>query len=336
MKTASKNHISTSSLNLNYESLLELLVSLGKQAETVLKQHESEKNLEWQSLLPTFLLSTNTPIPATSLVDYKRWLHCLAQWSKANHIPTPGHFTTTIADKAMTDMFGNKVSALRICQFYRRVWRELGMDESIWHPSCHHDMRNKEYYRRLTHTEILKLLNYLEMYNQDYHDMVVISYYTGLRLSDVAELEISEISDDKTFLVIMPNKVRTRRKRKLIIPLVREAKKIVDFRVKHLEFAPYLFSTDSRKRPSRKISVAFRRCGIDKIESGRASFHSLRSTFISLMDDAGVLPYITDAITGHSAGNMHSRYSQPSKQAIKKAILLAIPALNRILRPSHG
>ena len=61
------------------------------------------------------------------------------------------------------------------------------------------------------------------------------------------------------------------------------------------------------------------------IASLKASFHSLRATFISVMDDAGISPHVTDAITGHKAeGGMHGHYSQPSREALMAAVEKAV------------
>lgn len=89
--------------------------------------------------------------------------------------------------------------------------------------------------------------------------------------------------------------------------------------------SPFLFSARARHCPTKAICRAFRACGLHKRGSGRASFHSLRATFISLMDEAGVPPHVTDAITGHAGGGMHARYTQPSDAALAEAVTRAIP-----------
>ena len=186
-----------------------------------------------------------------------------------------------------------------------------------------------EYYRRLSRREIVRVVAELRRRDAASADMVILGYYTGLRLSDVANLELGEIDRSGAFLRIVPNKVRTRKPRPLTIPLVREAKEIVAARMKTSDPNGYLFPPRARVRPSRKIARAFRACAVDKQNKGRASFHSLRATFISLMDEAGIQPYITDAITGHASGSMHARYSQPAPNVLRKAVLKAIPPLFR-------
>ena len=308
-------------------SLLEYLVALGKEAERQLAKRIAIEKNNWEALYQAFCETTDRTITDTSAVDYRRWIARVSDWAERNGIDSPENLTKENAAEAIKVFYGNKASAVRVCRFYRRVWKTLGMDDTIW------DVRNlppssgKEYYRRLTAGEVNRLMSFLRAKSPDLHDMATIAYYTGLRLSDVVELELSELSPDRNELYIIPNKVKTRRVRKLVVPLVREAKTIVVCRAKSPHEGGKLFKQESRTRVSRKIAAAFKSCSIGKIDSGRASFHSLRSTFISLMDEAGVLPYITDAITGHCAGDMHSRYSQPVSAVLKRSILKAIPPL---------
>jgi len=55
--------------------------------------------------------------------------------------------------------------------------------------------------------------------------------------------------------------------------------------------------------------------------------NSLRATFISMMDEAGVSAHVTDAITGHAKQSMHARYTQPSGAALLEAVKKAIAPL---------
>ena len=160
-------------------------------------------------------------------------------------------------------------------------------------------------------------------------DMVRIGFCTGLRLSDVAELSRDEVVADGAFLSLQPNKTRHSKRQLLRIPLVGEARECVRRRVAAAEAAgeAFLFPAAARRRPTAGIARAFRACGVLKRGNGRASFHSLRATFISLMDEAGVPPHVTDAITGHAGGGMHARYTQPSDAALAAAVARAIPAL---------
>ncbi|MEI7899838.1 MAG: hypothetical protein WCK89_06265 [bacterium] len=72
------------------------------------------------------------------------------------------------------------------------------------------------------------------------------------------------------------------------------------------------------------LRIARERAGIKSDRFGHASFNSLRATFISMMDEAGVAAHVTDAITGHAPQGMHGRYSQPGRDALMDAVKRAI------------
>ena len=161
-------------------------------------------------------------------------------------------------------------------------------------------------------------------------EVAVLGYYTGLRLSDIVELELGELDAAGTIVRLRPNKTRTRCRRLLVIPLVGEARKCVAKRLlANGTGQNRLFPELVGIRASRLFSTAFRSCRIQKYDNGRASFHSLRATFISMMDEAGIPPHVTDAITGHSGGGMHARYTQPAISVLAAAIRKAIIPLDR-------
>lgn len=304
---------------------LRALARLGQEAERRISTKRHSVTVTWNTLAANFFSKSQRPIPSASRDDYRRWIRYLAEWAATKGIPSPCKLTRTGSETAIDDLFGESISRDRIQRFYRRVWKTLGWDETIWRTSFDDQPKQQEHYRRLELKEIRRLLRYLSGTNRELHDMVVIGYYTGLRLSDIAELERSEFDAHRQMLRIVPNKVRTRKPHALSIPLVGDALQIVS---SGLRRGRYLFSEKTRLRPSRRIVKAFRRCNIRKKGCGRASFHSLRATFISLMDEAGVQPYITDAITGHAAGGMHARYTQPALETLRAAILKAIPPIS--------
>ena len=186
----------------------------------------------------------------------------------------------------------------------------------------------REFYRRLSIDEVRKVHGFLRERDSNLADMVLIGYSTGLRLSDVAELEVREIDTDGCFLNIVPNKTMIKKPHPLHIPLVNQAQKtVLAHKMSPADEDGHLFPMTARHRPSRKIAAAFRRCGVLSLGRGRASFHSLRATFISMMDEAGIPPHVTDVITGHAGGGMHARYTQPSPDTLLAAVAKAIPPL---------
>ncbi|MGN0854746.1 MAG: tyrosine recombinase XerC [Kiritimatiellia bacterium] len=311
------------------------LIAIGRRAERSIRTCSIGEVCTWQNLHDHFAaLTGETPASAT-FEDHRRYLRHLGKLSPDK---PPQSLTSADVRKIAYRLHQNYLSADRMVRFFRNVWRAMGWDAGIWQaaanvkPSAAATGRQREFYRRLTTAEVIGVLDELRACaaaNPTYaelYDMVVIGYYTGLRLSDVAELAVAEVDSSNWCLKIVPNKTKLKKRRPLTIPLVREARQIVERRCRAAGEG-YLFSSAARKRPTRKITAGFHRAKIGKKGDGRASFHSLRATFITLMDEAGIPPHITDSITGHGGGGMHARYTQPTYQAKVDAVLRGIPPL---------
>ena len=329
------------------------LVRLGDEARRRLAQERARVSVPWRRLWTAFCARSPAPIPAASAPAYRRWLDILADAAPPRNAPDA--LTADDARGVVAALAARYVSAPRLVVFYRRVWRVLGWDAAVW-PSGRTFARvatadgaagangaaaaASEFYRRLETDEVRRVVRYLDATSAvalkrdppvaaAFADMVRIGFCTGLRLSDVAELSRDEVVANGAFLSLQPNKTRHSKRQLLRIPLVGEARECVRRRVAAAEAAgeAFLFPAAARRRPTAGIARAFRACGVLKRGNGRASFHSLRATFISLMDEAGVPPHVTDAITGHAGGGMHARYTQPSDAALAAAVSRAIPAL---------
>lgn len=307
---------------------LKALIRLGHEAERRIQVKRQTETITWGNLQERFFDASLRPIPASSRTDYTRWTQILSNWATAHNLRNPESLAAADASRFTADLLHGKISRMRILRFYRRVWRTFGWDDSVWLSAVDDSSKEREFYRRLSIEEVRTIYAYLRDRDSAFADMVMIGYSTGLRMSDVAELERNEISDSRDFLELVPNKTRTHKSRPLKIPLTVQARETIIRRLSRTsEGNGYLFDLSHRKRPSRKIAAAFHACHVLARENGRASFHSLRATFISLMDEAGVPPHITDAITGHGGGGMHARYTQPSAQALQSAVMKAIPPL---------
>lgn len=313
------------------ERWLSHLVELGEKARARLGRIKASSAVPWRSLWPAFCAHSPQSGLCPSAVNYRRWLEILADLASSS---MPVLLTPDEARQISESLARRYVSAGRMIVFFRRVWRTLDWDASVWKDAAQFGAHGiaSEFYRRLELDEIRQVIVYLTTESRHrrahfYADMVVIGYYTGLRLSDVAELERGEVSPQGDFLLICPNKTRQVKGRLIRVPLVPPARQCV----KRLLFASgtegFLFPEDARKCPTKVLCRAFRACGIEKRGRGRASFHSLRATFISLMDEAGIPPHVTDAITGHAGGGMHARYTQPSNAALMRAVERALPPL---------
>lgn len=318
------------------ESWLRQLVRLGDAARLRLDTRKPAVSISWRNLWKAFCAHAGAPIPAASAAGYRRWLEILSDAAPPHR--TPAALTTEEARQVATGLHARYVSAPRQIVFFRRVWRTLGWDAAIWARGACGPAREAapahEFYRRLEADEVRRVLRAFTARSDDplaraYADMVVIGYYTGLRLSDVAELDRDEVASGGRFLSLQPNKTRHSKPQRIRVPLVGLAGVCVRRRLVNPGDGDgaFLFPARARRRPSKAICRAFRDCGVLPHGQGRASFHSLRATFISLMDEAGIPPHVTDAITGHAGGGMHARYTQPSDAALDAAVARAIPPL---------
>ncbi len=302
---------------------LEYLILRGEAART--KLNRLQTTFTWEELWAHFTKNALPALPKSGEISYRRWLEIL----KNQLAPlSPADISEAEASSASRNLYHAYRSAPRMLRFYKRLWRTTGLNAAVWGSVIQHSLKPSSRYRRLSMTEIRRAARHLKKKDPRLYAVFVIGYYSGLRLSDIVELSKDEISDDPAFLLLVPNKVRTRRPTLLRIPLIHEARAIVERREK-LSSAR-LFPRLTSQHVSKRIRRIFNTLGILNTDVGIASFHSLRATFISLMDDANVSPHITDAITGHASGGMHARYSQPSKEALMDGVLKGIPPLDAL------
>lgn len=311
------------------EDWLRLFARLGLEAQKSLSSAQLHlKTPDWSEIGNNFFSKAYPPVPPASRRDYERWLINLTHWADQQKIATPGEWDREQSASLAGELLARGTAPARRFRFYRRVWHALGLDPSVWNvPDALSRRTTEEHYRRLTTREVRRLLATARKRNADLADMILIGYWTGLRLSDVAELDRGEVLLSRKALRIVPNKVRVRKPRPLLIPLVGDAETVVRKRMRETTCGA-LFPSSLSIHLSRRICRLFKAARVWKVGNGRASFHSLRATFISLMDEAGIQPYITDAITGHASGGMHARYTQPALAVLRRAIAKAIPRVS--------
>lgn len=132
---------------------------------------------------------------------------------------------------------------------------------------------------------------------------------------------------DGEFLRVVPAKTSARKVKPLLIPLQPEARAVVGRLAGEAGPGGRLFARLHDASLSKSLRLTFGRAGTMSNQFGKASFHSLRATLISMMDEAGVQAHVTDCITGHAKQGMHGRYSQPSRGALMEAVGRAITPL---------
>ena len=181
-----------------------------------------------------------------------------------------------------------------------------------------------------TPAQVSKLIRAAE---GDWRGAILLGYYTGARLGDVANMRWSAVDLDQRLIGFTPSKT----KKPVTIPLHQDLKREL-FKKPGIGKA-FLFpslagkGTGGKHGLSGRFAAIMEKAGIEgKIirhaEDGRAtsslSFHSLRHSFNSAMANAGVSQEIRQKLTGHASAEMNTRYTHHELAPLRAAIS-AIP-----------
>ncbi len=154
--------------------------------------------------------------------------------------------------------------------------------------------------------EIVKLFNGNTY--RTLHDLMRIGALTGMRINEIARLTVANTAGD-AFTIDQGKNSNAER----IIPIHKDLRSIVRRRVAGKQPDDRLFDelTGSAKREiSARASLRFteyrRKMGVDVRKPGQRQsdidFHSWRRWFTTKAEQAGNLPHIISAVTGHSSG----------------------------------
>ena len=136
-------------------------------------------------------------------------------------------------------------------------------------------------------------------------DMILLGMYTGCRIGELAHMKLTSVSDDR--FTVEDSKTDSGLRD---IPIHKDIQQVVE-RLKQTSTDGYLISglsdDNQYKNRGKGISQKFMR---HKTKLGfkqkSSTFHSFRSTLITLMQSAGVEELFCARIVGHAAGNSMS------------------------------
>jgi integrase len=202
-----------------------------------------------------------------------------------------------------------------------------------------HDAVDKESF---TPDEVRQIL---EAATGDWKGVVLVGFFTGLRLQDCVNLRWSEIDFESHALRVIPRKTARRNGPKgkaLLIPMHPELESFFLELASSDEPQEFCFPSLAGKSSSGKsgLSMAFsrlmERAGIEsgilrqRSKAGRTirakTFHSFRHTFISNMQNSGVSAEIRKELAGHSEIAMTQIYSHVELETLRGAVAV-LPSL---------
>ncbi len=173
--------------------------------------------------------------------------------------------------------------------------------------------KEKKLPKVLSKNEIKRIFNSID--NTKHLTEIMIAYSCGLRVSEVANLEVSDIDSDRMLITIKQGKGRKDRITNL------SEKMLLQLRKYYREYKPnkWLFENPSKNAPisTRTLQVIFNRAAKKAGITKKATFHSLRHSFATHLLEAGVdLRYIQELL-GHSSSKTTEIYTHVSKKSIQ-------------------
>lgn len=317
-----------------YAEQMRALVRLGEWASSELRRlDESAPVSRGQSLEAVWeAFSARSRASDATMAMYARsWRH-LASWAASSGLGSIERIGPREAEA-----WAASGPPARAAKYVATVLRGAGLDAGVFLGlSARAEAPEAQQYRRLAASEARAVLAALRASSGPWApvaaDMVIIGWYTGLRVADVGRLDASQLDRDARLLRIVPAKTARRKPHPLAIPLVGLAWEVVARRAEAggALFPGAVVGRQVRGEIFAEFSAAFGR--LKQPPGWRTSYHSLRASFVSQMDEAGVPASITDAITGHAPQTMHGHYSQPGVAALREAVGRAIAPLDAPLK----
>ena len=176
-----------------------------------------------------------------------------------------------------------------------------------------------------TRTQVSKLV---EAADGDWQRAILLGYYTGARLSDVANMHWSAINWNNKIIRFTPSKT----KKPVMLPLHPQVERelLKNAGIGNTPMFPSLAGrgTGGKHGLSGRFMFVLEKAGIQPkrtaASGGRKlsnlSFHSLRHSFKSALANAGVSQEIRQKLTGHASAEMNTIYTHHELEPLRAAI----------------
>jgi integrase len=190
--------------------------------------------------------------------------------------------------------------------------------------------RNKRA-RVLSHEEEPKL--FAQFVGRRAHLNLIVRFAldTGLRKSELCRLEVQHVNltqGCRFFTInskraeLEPNSLlveKSKSGKPRTVPLTAEARRIAEIQIADATTRKYLFGSRRTDGMIREFKTAFvgavRDAGLENF-----SFHDLRHTFATRLNESGADPFVIRDLLGHSTVTMSSDYTQTSSETRQRAI----------------
>ena len=287
----------------------------------------------------------NELAPSTLKAKQFVWMH-FARWMEHSYLPVDdlaGVTQDMIADylaclraDVCASTYNGRVCVLR--EIFRTLADKAGLEDDPWEgvrlrpDDCHSR-------RELTMDELKRLIGAACKYGAEWHKLVLIGLYTGLRLGDCCRLDWSQIDLAQGVIQLVPSKTKRHHNRLVTIPIHPAlGQALVETPAAEMSGCVLprigeMYRT-TRWRVSQGLTRIFNRANITmsvdiagrKNKTPEATFHSLRHSFVSFAANAGVPLHVVQSIVGHESTAMTRHYYHENIDALRRAVA-AVPTL---------
>ena len=167
-------------------------------------------------------------------------------------------------------------------------------------------------YRLFTMAEIRKIL---DASTPQWRLGVLVSLYTGLRFKDVCFLKWECIDNESGIIVVEPFKTE-RLSKKVKIPMHPALTTALAGHAKDGKYVlPDMAKRYSNRRFQSEFAETLEKCGIKDTSDGNVGFHSLRHTFVTMLEESGASRQVSQKLVGLGSPVMTELYSHDIKTA---------------------
>lgn len=213
--------------------------------------------------------------------------------------------------------YNNHKTALNT--IYRLCLVEAGLSQSPFAPIANRRVTDVEHHRSLTEKEFVKAFKAAA---EPWKTAMLISWHTAMRKETCFRLAWEHIdpNDNPPSITIVPGKT-ARFGRAVYIPIHPQ---LWDWLCKlprpESDSTPILSQFPKRNKWTDNDNLTycaglFRSLGIADTAEGKASFHSLRASFITRCDEAGISRLATKSVAGQTEDNITDLYSHDKETA---------------------
>lgn len=230
-----------------------------------------------------------------------------------------------------------KISISRILGSCRSYWSYLQAQFVVaveYQPFANHLQATKTHKTKAKNgwapfetAEVVELWKAAQEHDQELADLIEVAGYTGGRIEEICSLKIANISKESFKIVDAKTSAGIRE-----VPMHSKLRATID-RLKDISKDGYLFSGLTENKYGDRSNAIGKRFGRLKKLKGydnRKVFHSIRKTFVTQLENAGVPEGVVADIVGHEKQTMtYGLYSGGASLAVKqKAIEQVMYAFN--------